>query len=315
MAHVVDQVAEFNEFMKVFNHPDNEFLNHTIIEEFTRPRNVAREFITTKHGEGCSIETCKSYFMTIRLFLYDYRNKAIQDIESAEIKYWLLNYQATHHLSNSSLDNFRRYLNSFYNFLLSEEYIIKNPMLAIHRIKSDKTLKLPFTEDDLERIRDACESSREVALVDFLYCTGARVSEAANSDIADFNFQTMEGYVYGKGGKERMVYLDTRTKIHIERYLHYRKDTNPALFVRIASPYERMSKAQIEYTIKQIGERAGVENCHPHRFRRTLATRLLERGMPIEQVQAILGHEKLDTTLIYAKVNQTSVKMNHGKFV
>ena len=187
-------------------------------------------------------------------------------------------------------------------------------MTCMQRIKADKTLHLPFTEDDLEKIRDACESSRELALVDFLYSTGVRVSEAANSDIADFNFQAMEGYVYGKGGKERIVYLDTRAKIHLLRYLHFRKDTNPALFVEIIDPHNRMTKCQIEYTVKQIGKRAGIENCHPHRFRRTLATRLLERGMPIEQVQAILGHEKLDTTLIYAKVNQTSVKLNHSKF-
>ena len=314
MAHIVDQVAEFTEFLKIFEEPENEYLNHTIIEEFSRPRNIAKEFIMSKHAEGCTIETCRTYYAGIKTFLGDYRDKALQDINSGEIKSWLLEYQERHHLTNGSLDNLRRYLNSFYNFLVAEDYIVKNPMTSIHRIKADKTLHLPFTEDDLEKIRDACESSRELALIDFLYSTGARVSEAANSDIADFNFQAMEGYVYGKGGKERIVYLDTRAKIHLLRYLHFRKDTNPALFVEIIGPYNRMTKCQIEYTVKQIGKRAGIENCHPHRFRRTLSTRLLERGMPIEQVQAILGHEKLDTTLIYAKVNQTSVKLNHSKF-
>lgn len=314
MAYVVDPVAEFNEFLKVFDHPDNEFMKHTVIEEFTCPRNIVREFIMSKHGEGCSIATLRSYFITIRSFLKDNSQQAIADIDSAAIKYWLLDYQATHHLSNSSLDNLRRYLNSFYNYLLAEEYLIKNPMLAVHRIKSDKILRMPFTEDDLEHIRDACESSRELALVDFLYSTGVRVSECSRADISDFNFQNLEGHVYGKGGKERLVYLDTRAKIHLQRYLGFRRDNNPALFVRPVSPYERMTKSQIEHVIKQIGDRAGVENCHPHRFRRTLATRLLERGMPIEQVQMILGHEKLDTTLIYAKVNQTSIKLNHSKF-
>ena len=205
MAHIVDQVAEFTEFLKIFEEPENEYLNHTIIEEFSRPRNIAKEFIMSKHAEGCTIETCRTYYAGIKTFLGDYRDKALQDINSGEIKSWLLEYQASHHLTNGSLDNLRRYLNSFYNFLVAEDYIVKNPMTSIHRIKADKTLHLPFTEDDLEKIRDACESSRELALVDFLYSTGARVSEAANSDIADFNFQAMEGYVDGKGGKERIV--------------------------------------------------------------------------------------------------------------
>ena len=314
MAHIVDQVAEFEEFLKVFNEKDNEYLNHTIIEEFSLPRNMIREFIMSKHAEGCSIETCRTYFAGVKIFLEAHQNIALQDIKANDIKSWMLEYQVSHHLSNVSLDNLRRYLNSFYNFLVAEDYVIKNPMASIHRIKTDKKLHSPFTEDDLERIRDACESSRELALIDFLYSTGARVSEASNSDISDFNFQAMEGYVYGKGGKERIVYLDTRAKIHLLRYLHFRKDTNPALFVEMITPHARMTKQQIEYTVKQIGKRAGIENCHPHRFRRTLATRLLERGMPIEQVQAILGHEKLDTTLIYAKVNQSSVKINHNKY-
>ena len=191
MAHIVDQVAEFEEFLKVFNEKDNEYLNHTIIEEFSLPRNIIREFIMSKHAEGCSIETCRTYFAGVKIFLEAHRNIALQDIKANDIKSWMLEYQVSHHLSNVSLDNLRRYLNSFYNFLVAEDYVIKNPMASIHRIKTDKKLHPPFTEDDLERIRDACESSRELALIDFLYSTGARVSEASNSDISDFNFQAM----------------------------------------------------------------------------------------------------------------------------
>ena len=168
MAHIVDQVAEFEEFLKVFNEKDNEYLNHTIIEEFSLPRNIIREFIMSKHAEGCSIETCRTYFAGVKIFLEAHRNIALQDIKANDIKSWMLEYQVSHHLSNVSLDNLRRYLNSFYNFLVAEDYVIKNPMASIHRIKTDKKLHPPFTEDDLERIRDACESSRELALIDFL---------------------------------------------------------------------------------------------------------------------------------------------------
>ena len=145
MAHIVDQVAEFTEFLKIFEEPENEYLNHTIIEEFSRPRNIAKEFIMSKHAEGCTIETCRTYYAGIKTFLGDYRDKALQDINSGEIKSWLLEYQERHHLTNGSLDNLRRYLNSFYNFLVAEDYLVKNPMTSIHRIKADKTLHLPFT--------------------------------------------------------------------------------------------------------------------------------------------------------------------------
>lgn len=314
MAKANDTSEEMQLFLEKFKRPENAFLEYTLVDKYALPRNILKEFVVAKRGEGCSVETLRSYFQTIRHLLLWFQDRPILEITGSDMKAYLTQYQTEKHVSNSTLDNMRRNFNSFFNYLCVEDYIDKNPMLRVRKIKSDTTLKLPFTEEELERIRDACGNIRELALVDFLYSTGVRVSELVNCDIHDINLQTQEGVVYGKGGKERMVYLDTRSKLHVERYLQYRCDKNPALFVGPNAPYLRVTKGGVEYILRDIGHRAHVENVHPHRFRRTLATRLLERGMPIEQVQAILGHSKMDTTLIYAKVSQTGVKLNHGKY-
>lgn len=314
MARLSDTSEDMELFLQKFKRPENAFLDYTLIDQYALPRNILQEFLIAKRGEGCTIETLKSYFQTVRHLLLWFQDRPITEITGNDMKAYLTQYQTSKHVSNSTLDNMRRNFNSFFNYLCCEDYIDKNPMMRVRKIKSDTTLKLPFTEEELERVRDACGNIRELAMVDFLYSTGVRVSELVNCDIHDFNLQTQEGVVYGKGGKERIVYLDTRSKLHIERYLKYRCDSNPALFVGPNAPYLRVTKAGVEYILRDIGHRAHVENVHPHRFRRTLATRLLERGMPIEQVQAILGHSKMDTTLIYAKVSQSGVKLNHSKY-
>lgn len=315
MARIIDPAEEMREYISRFDAPMNAFLDEIQCDEISGERNLLKEFSIGKRTEGCSIETLRSYFTTIRDFLFEFRNTFVADITGADVKEYLIQYQTRNGVSNASLDNMRRNLNSFFNYLISENYLDKNPMMKVHKIKSDSTIKLPFSEEELEKLRDACCSIRELALIDFLYSTGVRVSECVNCDIEDFNMVTQEGIVYGKGGKERVVYLDTRSKLHLQRYLKHRKDQSPALFVRPVPPFVRMTKSGIEYVVRDIGKRAKVECVHPHRFRRTLATRLLERGMPIEQVQAILGHAKIDTTLIYAKVNQSNVKINHAKYV
>lgn len=315
MARTTDTAQEMQVFLERFLLPENLFLEKTITDPYVLPRNILKEFIISKRAEGCSLETLRSYFTIIRQMLITFNDKPLSKITGSDIKAYLMNHQTTRHVTNATLDNIRRTLNSFFNFMCCEDYIDKNPMMKVHKIKSDSILKLPFSEEELERLRDACGNIFELSLIDFLYSTGVRVSECVNADISDFNFQTMEGVVYGKGGKERKVYMDMRTKIHLERYLRYRKDSSPALFVTLRPPHTRLSKTQVEYYVRTIGAHAHIENVHPHRFRRTLATRLLERGMPIEQVQSILGHQKVDTTLIYAKVNQTGVKMNHQKYV
>jgi site-specific recombinase XerD len=223
-------------------------------------------------------------------------------------------YQSNHKIKNMSMDNLRRVMNSFYNFLEEEDYIMKSPMKKIHKIKEEKIIKNPFTEDEVVLIQDACKNIREIALIDFLYITGVRVSELCQLNKEDIDFDKQEGIVFGKGAKERLIYFDARTKIHLLKYLKTRKDDNEALFVTSDAPYTRLTKNGIEYLVRIIGERANVEKCHPHRFRRTLATRMIDRGVPIEQVQNILGHTKIEATLIYAQVNQGNVKMSHSKF-
>lgn len=315
MAHITDPTKEMEEFLGIFTLPLYQYLNNTMVGAEEPPRNVLKEFLIVKRSEGRSIETVKSYFSSVKSMLYSFQDKPLNDLDASDIKAFLMHYQEMHHVSNGSLDNMRRNLNSFFNYLICEDYIAKNPMLKVGKIKYDSLLQLPFTEEELEKIRDACNNIRELALIDFLYSTGVRVSECVRADIHDFNFYQQEGIIYGKGRKERIVYLDTRAKIHLEKYLKTRNDPDPALFVRPMAPHIRLTKAGIEYIVKRIGDRAHVEHVHPHRFRRTLATRLLGRGMPVDQVQVILGHSKIDTTLLYAKVNQMNVKLNHSKYV
>lgn len=315
MAYILDPADEMRNFLTRFDYPSNQFLNETVCDEVVGKRNLLKEFMIGKRGEGCSVNTLGAYFQTLKDFLWHFKDVPLSELRGSDIKEYLITYQATRNISNSTLDNMRRNLNSFFTYLVIEDYLDKNPMLKIHKIKSDSIIKMPFSEEELERIRDACGNIRELALIDFLYSTGVRVSECVNADIGDFNMLHQEGVVYGKGGKERIVYLDTRAKIHLERYFAVRRDESPALFVRPTPPFIRVSKPGVEYMVRMIGQRAHVTGCHPHRFRRTLATRLLERGMPIEQVQAVLGHTKIDTTLLYARVNQQNVKLNHSRYV
>lgn len=272
------------------------------------------EFLKTKKMEGCSIETIKNYYSNLSLILNRvYKN--FEDMQARDIREFLFNYQNEKKIHNSTLDDIRRVLSSFYNFLDEENYIYKNPIKKIHKIKSTQNIKNPFSEEDIILIQDACETSKERALIDFLYSTGVRVGELIKINITDIDFNNRELVVFGKGGKERVVYFDTRTKIHLQHYLQERTDNNDALFLSNTKTQTRISKHGVEHLVKQIGERAGVSDCHPHRFRRTLASNLIDKGMPIEQVRVLLGHSKIDTTLIYAQVRQTNVKLSHSKYL
>lgn len=212
------------------------------------------------------------------------------------------------------MDGMRRVFSSFFNWLEDEDYIIKSPVRKIHHIKYEYAVQKPFTEEDLEKLRDACTTIRDLALVDFLNSSGVRVSELCRLDIDDLDLEKNEGIVFGKGSKERIIYFDSKTKVHLQKYLSQRVDDSPALFVTNRKKATRITASGVEFIIRNLGEIAGVEKCHPHRFRRTLATRLIDRGVPIEQVQRMLGHTKIDTTLIYAQVNQSNVKLNHSKY-
>ena len=292
--------------------------NYVATEQFTERimqhnDSLIDKFIALKKLEGCSHTTLRSYYDTMKQ-LSLHIGKRFEEMTVGDIRIFLSNYQIMRQIKNRTIDNMRRTYSSFFNYLEEEDIIIKNPIRKIHKIKSEISIQRPFDDEDIIKIQDACKTIRDRAMIDFLYSSGVRVSELSAMNITDICMETREGVVFGKGSKERVIYFDARTKVHLQIDLDKRIDNNPALFVTKKEPYERISKTGIEYVVSKIGMIAGVEKCHPHRFRRTLATRLIDRGVPIEQVQKILGHTKIDTTLIYAEVNQGNVKMNHSKF-
>lgn len=275
---------------------------------------ILKDFLLAKKLEGCSNTTIKLYYDTLFNFIISLK-KDIQKLDTPDIRNYLNRYYETHNISNRTLDNMRRIFSSFFEWLQDEDYILKNPMRKIKRIRVDKVVKKPFTDEEVEMLRDACTNIRDLSIVDLLHSSGIRVSELCSLNKDDIDLTRREGIVFGKGGKERVIYFDAKTKIHLMEYLRRRIDDSPALYVSLKYPYKRLQKSGVEILVRDIGIRAGVDNVHPHRFRRTLATSLIDKGMPIEQVQQILGHTKIDTTLIYAIVNQNTVKMNHGRFI
>lgn len=284
--------------------------------ESTKMKNkydILMDFLVIKKLEGCSIETISGYYTILNKFV-DYIHKPYDELNGENIREYLINYQAKNSITNRSLDDIRRCISSFCNYLEDEEIITRNPSRKVHKIKYEKVVKKPFSDIELEKMRDNCKTPRERALIDLLSSTGCRVGEIVRMDISDFDMEKREILVYGKGNKERIVYIDARTKLHIQEYLNTRTDDEKALFVTSRKPHKRLGKNVIENIVREIGKEVGIENAHPHRFRRTLATSLINKGMPIEQVQVILGHSKLETTTIYAQVNQESVKMNHSRF-
>ena len=192
---------------------------------------------------------------------------------------------------------------------------MKSPVRRIHKIKSSKTVKETYSDEALETMRDQCGCIRDLVMIDLLASTGMRVGELVHLNIEDIDFENRECIVFGKGSKERPVYFDARTKIHLKNYLDSRKDDNPALFVSLLSPYNRLEISGVEVRLRKLGKKLGIAKVHPHKFRRTLATRAIDKGMPIEQVQQLLGHAKIDTTMQYAMVNQNNVKISHRKYI
>lgn len=242
-------------------------------------------------------------------------NKPVREISTDDLRGYLANYQGERHSSKVTIDNMRRIFSSFFGWLEDEDYILKSPVRRIHKVKADKPIKETFSDEGLELLRDACDEIRDLAMVDLLASTGMRVGELVNLNREDINFYERECVVFGKGGSERVVYFDARTKIHLLNYLDSRDDGNPALFVSLAKPHERLLIGGVETRLKEIGSKADIQKVHPHKFRRTLATRAIDKGMPIEQVQRLLGHVKIDTTMHYAMVNQANVKNSHRKYI
>ena len=271
-------------------------------------------FITAKRIEGCSEKTLKYYRTTIENMI-EAVGKSVRHIQTEDLRTYLTNYQQKNSPSRVTIDNIRRILSSFFSWLEDEDYIIKSPVRRIHKVKTATNVKETYTEEDLEKMRDNCVELRDLAIIDMLASTGMRIGEMVLLNKADIDFNERECVVFGKGDKERVVYFDARTKIHLRNYINSRTDENPALFVTLRSPFERIKIGGIETRLRKMGKELEIEKVHPHKFRRTLATMAIDKGMPIEQLQQLLGHKRIDTTLQYAMVKQSNVKQAHRKYI
>lgn len=271
-------------------------------------------FIAAKKIEGCSNRTVSYYKSTVEALLREI-DTPIRKISTDEIRGYLAKYQEKGNCSKTTIDNVRRNISSFFSWLEEEDYILKSPMRRIHKIKTVQLVKETISDELIERLRDACKCQRDLAMVDLLYSTGIRVGELVGLNIDDISFEERECVVFGKGDKERRVYFDAKAKLHLQDYLRERNDDNPALFVTLDSPHVRLKISGVEIRIRELGRSINVDKIHPHKFRRTMATRAIDKGMPIEQVQKLLGHSQIDTTMKYAMVNQLNVKAAHKKYI
>ena len=273
----------------------------------------AAAFITAKRIEG-SEKTLTYYSKTIAAMLNGV-GKSPQQITTDDLRRYLTDYQTQRRASKVTIDNIRRILSSFFSWLEDEDFIMKSPVRRIHKVKTAKIIKETYSDEALELMRDNCSTVRDLAIIDLLASSGMRVGELVTLNREDINFNERECVVFGKGNKERLVYFDARTKIHLQNYLDERSDSNPALFVTLKEPHERLMIGGVETMLRELGRRLKLNKVHPHKFRRTLATSAIDKGMPIEQVQQLLGHQKIDTTMHYAMVKQQNVKLAHRKFI
>ena len=271
-------------------------------------------FIAAKRIEGCSEKTLKYYKSTIDAMALSL-GKNVRHILTEDLRTYLTEYQSKNQSSRVTIDNIRRILSSFFSWLEDEDYIIKSPVRRIHKVKTVSSIKETYSDEDLEKMRDNCETLRDLAMIDMLASTGMRVGEMMHLNRADINFTERECVVFGKGDKERIVYFDARAKLHLQEYLDSRTDENQALFVTLRAPHERIQIGGIEHRLREMGKQLNISKVHPHKFRRTLATMAIDKGMPIEQLQRLLGHQRIDTTLQYAMVKQSNVKTAHRKYI
>jgi len=271
-------------------------------------------FLSAKKVEGCSEKTLDYYQATLKKMLTGIE-RGIPEISTSDVRHYLSDFKEKRGSSKVTIDNIRRIFSSFFSWLEEENYIAKNPMRRIHRVRADCLVKEIISDESMEVLRDSCTEMRDLAMIDMLASTGMRVGELVRMNITDIDYQERQCVVFGKGNKERTVYFNARTKIHLSNYLQSRTDGNPALFVSLSKPFNRLSISGVEKRLRLLGDRINIAKVHPHKFRRTLATTAIDRGMPIEQVQKLLGHVKIDTTLHYAMVGQNNVKNSHRKFI
>lgn len=271
-------------------------------------------FLKAKRIEGCSERTIQYYRTTIDKMLVVVTDP-IRKMTTERMREYLADYQQINNCSKVTVDNVRRNISSFFSWLEEENYILKSPMRRIHKIKTNQQVKEVISDEDIEKMRDNCSCKRDLAMIDLLYSTGIRVGELVSLNISDIDFDARECVVFGKGGKERKVYFDAKSKLHIQNYIASRDDSNPALFVTLDAPHERLRISGVEIRLRQMGRKLDLQRIFPHKFRRTTATRAIDKGMPIEQVQKLLGHSQIDTTMQYAIVNQNNIKTSHQKFI
>ena len=289
-------------------------LKETEQQESNSEQNYVELFLSAKRIEGCSEKSLKYYKATIEMMIVTV-GKNIKHIETEDIRRYLTEYQKNKKSSKVTIDNIRRILSSFFSWLEDEDYILKSPVRRIHKVKTVTNIKETYSDEALELMRDNCTELRDLAIIDMLASTGIRVGEMVLLNRNDIDFNERECIVFGKGSKERVVYFDARTKIHLQNYLENRTDDNPALFVSLKAPHKRLQIGGIETRLREFGKQLGLHKVHPHKFRRTLATMAIDKGMPIEQLQQLLGHRKIDTTLQYAMVKQSNVKIAHRKYI
>lgn len=322
IADVVQQMlphldnAQLKQLQKILEHTlfDCEITKQDEKKTMNDNPKLVDDFVAAKRIEGCSEKTLNYYRTTIDAMVTSV-NKSIRHIQTEDLRSYLTDYQSKNQSSRVTIDNIRRILSSFFAWLEDEDYILKSPVRRIHKVKTATNIKETYTDEELEKMRDNCTELRDLAIIDMLASTGMRIGEMVLLNKADINFNERECVVFGKGDKERIVYFDARAKIHLQNYIDSRADDNPALFVTLRSPHERIKIGGIESRLREMGKALDIEKVHPHKFRRTLATMAIDKGMPIEQLQQLLGHKRIDTTLQYAMVKQSNVKQAHRKYI
>lgn len=299
-----------------------------------RNENLLKKFLVAKMVKGCTERTVNFYKTELPKIL-DTIGKTVDDITPDDIRLYMAVRNRRDHVSNITVGNEMRVLSSFLQWLSAEELIDKNPMLRVDSIKQKKTKKEALTEEEIERLRLAAVGEREQMMIEVLLSTGCRVSEFVQIRIDEIDGDRI--LVHGKGQKDRYVYLNTKAKIMVERYLKERKDNNPYLnpggkfqsaigksrevqinwwkYPEYINGQEHLEKETPATILRKIAKKAGVEKANPHKFRRTCATLALRRGMPIEQVSKMLGHEQLDTTKIYLDLTEDDLRQAHKKYV
>jgi len=312
--HKMSKVIDNNQMVKLNSILEEIMMDTKLDSQLKSSAEILDAFIASKRLEGRSEKTLSLYRFTIEKML-EKIDKNICTVTTEDIRNYLAEYREEHDVSKATIDGIRRNLSSLYHWLEEEDYIFISPLRKIHKIKITKKVKPAYSDEELEKLRDGCKYLRDLAIIEFLFSTGMRIGELVKLNRKDVDFEEREVKVLGKGDKERITYFDAKTKLHLQEYLATRTDDNPALFVSIRKPATRITTGGMEIMMRRLGQRCNVDKCHPHRCRRTMATNALEKGMPIEQVQRVLGHSQISTTLLYTVIQDSTIKNSHRKYI